>query len=116
MIQTVLHDGAKIANSGEDYLLVLRTWRGPAMARCGLAAPPKSGEKFPCFQPLISPYEVKNVFGVLWRLFETVNQAQSSAPGEMPMQRTLLSLIALRGRWVFLPRRSQGKAAPEDHI
>jgi hypothetical protein len=86
------------------------------MARCGLAAPPKSGEKFPCFQPLISPYEVKNVFGVLWRLFETVNQAQSSAPGEMPMQRTLLSLIALRGRWVFLPRRSQGKAAPEDHI
>jgi hypothetical protein len=75
MIQTVLHDGAKIANSGEDYLLVLITWRGPAMARCGLAAPPMSGEKFPCFQPPISPYEVKNVFGVLWRLFATVNQA-----------------------------------------
>jgi hypothetical protein len=76
------------------------------MARYGLAAPPMFGEKFPCFQPLISPYEVTNVFGVLWRLFSTVNEAQSSAPGEMPMRRTLLSLSALCGWWVFLPQRS----------
>jgi hypothetical protein len=30
-----------------------------------LAAPPKSGEKFPCSQPPIWPFEVSNVFGVL---------------------------------------------------
>lgn len=89
MIQTVLHDGAKIVNSGENYLLVLKTWRGLAMACCGLVSPPKSGEKFPCSQAPISPYEVSNMFGVLWRLSSTVNQAQSGAPGEMLMRRPL---------------------------
>jgi hypothetical protein len=73
------------------------------MARCDLAAPPKSGEKFPCFQPPISPYEVTNVFCVLWKLFSTVNQAQSSAPGKMSMRRTHLSLIAPRKVGVLAP-------------
>jgi hypothetical protein len=64
---------------------------------CGLAAPPKSGEKFPCSQPPIWPFEVSNVFGVLWRLYSTVNQAQSGAPGEMLKRRTPFPHIAYPG-------------------
>lgn len=34
----------------------------------------------------IPPCEVANVFGVLWRLSSTINQAQSKAPDGMPMR------------------------------
>jgi hypothetical protein len=52
-------------SSSIGYLLMMRMWRMLATVCCGLAAPPKSGEKFPCSQPPIWPFEVSNVFGVL---------------------------------------------------